>query len=118
MTLLGVRATASRLNVHENTIRNWALSGFISPAQRKPDGSYMKFSQAEIARVRARLREANGTARQDEPAGDVVVSVLVRIRQVPSGMSPDQVVREVASSVQFGKPEVTLHSVRRRRPRS
>lgn len=114
MTLLGVRATARQLNVHENTIRNWVLSGFISPAQRKPGGSHMKFSEAEVERVSRRLQDAAGLARPDEPAGDAVVGVLVRLTRLPAGMSPAQAVREVAASVQFGKPEVTLHFVRRR----
>ena len=114
MALLGVRATAARLDVHENTIRNWALSGFIQVARCKPDGSYMKFSQAEIARVQARLRETSKAGSRDEPADGAVVSVLIQFRRLPPGMSPNQAVREVASSVRFGRPEVTLHSFRKR----
>lgn len=55
MALLGVRATASRLGVHENTIRNWVLSGLLQVAQCKPDGTYTKFDEAEVERVLARL---------------------------------------------------------------
>lgn len=43
-----------------------------------------------------------------------MVSVLIRFRRLPPGMSPNQAVREVATSIQFGKPEVSLHSFRKR----
>jgi hypothetical protein len=114
MALLGVRATARRLGVHENTIRNWALSGFIRPVQRKPDGTYMRFDETEVARVFLALQRAAGTDIQDEPADGAVVGVLVRLTALPPGMSPSQAVREVANSVRFGKPEVSLYFVRRK----
>ncbi len=53
--LLGVRATARRLGVHENTVRNWAHSGFIRSATSKPDGTYMRFDEAEVGRVQELL---------------------------------------------------------------
>lgn len=114
MALLGVRATANRLGVHENTIRNWVLSGLLRVAQCKPDGTYTKFDEAEVERVLARLQETSEEARRDEPADGAVVSVLIRFRRLPPGMSPNQAVREVATSIQFGKPEVSLHSFRKR----
>lgn len=114
MTLLGIRATARRLGVHENTVRNWAGSGFLHPATRKPDGTFMKFEETEVARVVQALQRADGLDRQEEPAGGATVGVLFGIRDLPPGMSPAQAVREVANSVRFGKPEVSLYFVRRK----
>lgn len=114
MDLLGVRATARRLGVHESTVRNWAASGFIHPFSRKLDGGFMKFDEAEVARVSLALQRASGLDHADEPAGGATVGVLVRLRDLPPGMSPAQAVREVANSVRFGKPEVSLYFVRRK----
>jgi hypothetical protein len=114
MTLLGVRATARRLGVHENTVRNWAKDGFIHPATRKPDGSFMRFEETEVNRVWLKLQQADGLDCQEDPADGATVGVLVRLRDLPPGMSPAQAVREVAVSVRFGKPEVRLYFVRRK----
>jgi len=114
MALLGVKATARLLGVHENTIRNWERTGFIHVATRKPDGTFMKFEETEVQRVWLLLQEATGTSRADEPADGATVGVLVRFTDLPPGMSPAQAVREVATSVQFGKPEVRLYFVRRK----
>jgi len=114
MALLGVRATARRLGVHENTVRNWERTGFIRAAGRKPDGTFVKFDEAEVERVVRDLERANGLDGADDPAAGATVGVLVRLRDLPPGMSPRQAVREVAVSVRFGKPEVSLHFVRRK----
>lgn len=116
MALIGIRGAARRLGVHENTIRNWAASGLIRPAARKPDGTFMKFDEAEVERA-VRAREgAAGLDGQDEPADGAVVGVLVRFRDLPPGMSPAQALHEVATSVRFGKPEVSLYFVQRKPP--
>lgn len=50
--LLGVRETARRLGVHENTVRNWAKEGLLHPA-RMPGSRYQRFPENEVTRVAA-----------------------------------------------------------------
>ena len=55
--LLNVRQTAQELGVHENTVRNWAKQGILVPEmQLRPEG-WLRFSESEVMRVAALLRE-------------------------------------------------------------
>jgi excisionase family DNA binding protein len=56
---LNVRETASRLEVHENTVRNWEERGLIR-AVRLPGSGYRRFDLAEVERLRADM--LNGLA--------------------------------------------------------
>jgi excisionase family DNA binding protein len=64
--LLGVRETARRLGVHENTVRNWEASGLLT-AVRLPTGSrWRRFLAADVARLQhlnedGRLEQARAT---------------------------------------------------------
>jgi excisionase family DNA binding protein len=49
--LLGVRETARRLGVHENTIRNWDRSGVLTAAADSA-GGYRRFRSADVERLR------------------------------------------------------------------
>jgi excisionase family DNA binding protein len=51
---LNVRETARRLEVHENTVRNWEDRGLIR-AVRLPGSGYRRFDLAEIERLRAQM---------------------------------------------------------------
>lgn len=48
--LLGTRAAARQLGVHENTVRNWAKHGVLKVALIRANG-YMRFKPAEVERV-------------------------------------------------------------------
>jgi len=50
---IGVRETARRLGVHENTVRNWAKAGRILAAARQPGSRQLRFDEAEVERLRA-----------------------------------------------------------------
>jgi excisionase family DNA binding protein len=54
---LNVRETASRLGVHENTVRNWADRGILRPL-RLPGSGYRRFDVAEVDRLAREMREA------------------------------------------------------------
>lgn len=58
--LLGVRAAARRLGVHENTVRNWEARGLITTARRLPGSGYRRFAPAEVERLRRRLKRHHG----------------------------------------------------------
>lgn len=66
--LLGVRAAARRLDVHENTVRNWADRGIIQVALMLPGHhrGFRRFAPAEVERLR-RLMTAAKTDRFLEP---------------------------------------------------
>jgi excisionase family DNA binding protein len=49
--LLTVRQAASRLGVHENTVRNWADRGVL-PAARLPGSHFRRFRSADVDRIR------------------------------------------------------------------
>jgi excisionase family DNA binding protein len=49
--LLTVRQAASRLGVHENTVRNWADKGVL-PAARLPGSHFRRFRSADVDRIR------------------------------------------------------------------
>jgi hypothetical protein len=124
--LIGVREAARQLNIHENSVRNWHKTGVIHAAQAYP----LKFTGAEVNRVRtlledqaglnhleraALLRDAEaGLGRAYDPLGDAdgtVVGILVKLQQLPAGMTPREALLEVAKGIRFGKPEITLHFV-------
>jgi excisionase family DNA binding protein len=48
---LNVRETAARLDVHENTVRNWEQKGFLR-AVKLPGSGYRRFDEAEVERMR------------------------------------------------------------------
>jgi excisionase family DNA binding protein len=50
---IGVRETARRLGVHENTVRNWAKQGRILVSARQPGSRQLRFDEAEVERLRA-----------------------------------------------------------------
>lgn len=52
--LIGVREAASRLGVHENTIRNWEKRGVLRAARLLSSG-IRRFSAADVARMREEM---------------------------------------------------------------
>ena len=50
ITLLNVRETASRLGVHENTIRNWEKHGILR-AVRLPGSKFRRFNLETIEKL-------------------------------------------------------------------
>jgi DNA-binding transcriptional MerR regulator len=56
--LLGVRAAARELGVHENTVRNWADRGILPVAQLLPGHhrGFRRFDPAEVERLRRQLQ--------------------------------------------------------------
>jgi hypothetical protein len=109
--LMGIRAAARALGVHENTVRNWQKSGRLAAAGQDPP----QFSADEVARVLSLTAGQDGRSLADEPMGGAEAAILVRLT-LPSGMTPRQAVHEVAVGVSFGRPEVSLHYVRPGRP--
>jgi excisionase family DNA binding protein len=51
--LLTVRETAQRLNVHENTVRNMAEDGRLTPVHSNKASRYRKFRVSEVDQVAA-----------------------------------------------------------------
>ena len=62
--LLGVRETANRLGVHENTVRRLAKAGTLT-AIRTPGSRYQRFEESEVERVRA-SRDSREPALKEE----------------------------------------------------
>jgi excisionase family DNA binding protein len=63
--LMGVAAAASRLGVHENTIRNWTNQGVLK-AVRLP-GGHRRLRISDVERVRSEIFGSNaGMASEDE----------------------------------------------------
>jgi excisionase family DNA binding protein len=56
LDLLSVRATAERLGVHENTIRNWESRGLLRSI-RLPGSNFRRFPREEIERMRREMFE-------------------------------------------------------------
>lgn len=54
--LLSVRATAERLGVHENTIRNWETRGLLRSI-RLPGSNFRRFPREEVERMRREMFE-------------------------------------------------------------
>jgi hypothetical protein len=50
---IGVRETAKRLGVHENTVRNWSRNGALKPAN-VPGSRSLRFDAREVARLVAK----------------------------------------------------------------
>ncbi|MGD0167879.1 MAG: helix-turn-helix domain-containing protein [Gaiellaceae bacterium] len=53
---LGVRETAKRLGVHENTVRNWARDGIL-PTARIPGSRFHRFAASDVERLRRQRGE-------------------------------------------------------------
>jgi len=60
---LSVRETARRLDVHENTVRNWVDKGILESA-RKPGARFHRFTAAEVERVRRAQSKAVSTVQE------------------------------------------------------
>jgi DNA-binding transcriptional MerR regulator len=54
--LIGVRAAAAQLGVHENTLRNWEARGVIRSV-RLPVSGYRRYRASDIARYAQQMRE-------------------------------------------------------------
>jgi Helix-turn-helix domain len=104
--LIGVREAALLLGVHENTVRNWAKSGYLVPEAVLPTRG-KRFSHAEIDRIRALMAQDRENRLV---TGNVTVGVLVVLRP-PAGMTPEQAVAEVRKGIEFGSPQVHLQYV-------
>ena len=73
MNLLTGRATASRLGVHENTLRNWADRGIIQPV-RLPGSGIRRYRPEDVDRIAAEmLRGLERPAGTDEVAAETPV---------------------------------------------
>ena len=63
---LGVRETASRLGVHENTVRQWEGRGDLK-AVRLPVSGFRRFSVADVNRMRAEMFSQMAAAEPEKP---------------------------------------------------
>lgn len=54
-TMMNVRAVATRLGVHENTVRNWEARGILH-AVRLPVSGYRRFDEREVERFSREMR--------------------------------------------------------------
>ncbi len=55
--LLNVRETATRLGVHENTVRNWEQKGLLR-AVRLPGSGYRRFDAGDVDRLHEEMISA------------------------------------------------------------
>ncbi|MGH2953899.1 MAG: MerR family transcriptional regulator [Solirubrobacterales bacterium] len=76
--LLSVRATAERLGVHENTIRNWESRGLLRGI-RLPGSNFRRFPREEVERLRREMFE------QYAPAIEMPEQGRTRVRGRPVG---------------------------------
>lgn len=73
MKLLTGRATASRLGVHENTLRNWEARGVIR-AVHLPGSGFRRYPQEGVDRLAAQMqRQLERPSGTDEFAPETVV---------------------------------------------
>lgn len=49
---VGVREAARVLGVHENTIRNWAAKGLLTPSRVLPGSGYVRFNREAVQKMR------------------------------------------------------------------
>lgn len=50
--MLGVKETARRLNVHENTVRNWEATGVLPGVRLSSPSRYRRFRAADVERLK------------------------------------------------------------------
>jgi len=62
--LMGVAAAASRLGVHENTVRNWSNRGILK-AVRLP-GGHRRIDSTQVERVRSEMFRTGHRPAEDE----------------------------------------------------
>ena len=70
---LGVRETARRLGVHENTVRNWVRGGILQTA-RIPGSRFHRFAASDVERLR---RQRGATVSSVEPERRTIGPELV-----------------------------------------
>jgi excisionase family DNA binding protein len=58
---MNVREVARALGVHENTVRNWANRGLLSP-RRLPGSGFRRFSREQVERMRREMYETYAPA--------------------------------------------------------
>jgi len=64
VNLMGVAAAASRLGVHENTVRNWSDRGILK-AVRLP-GGHRRLDSSQVERVRSEIFRTDSRPPDDE----------------------------------------------------
>jgi excisionase family DNA binding protein len=64
--LLGVRETAARLGVHENTVRQWQERGVLR-AIKLPGSGFRRFAVEDVDRMRAQMLGQMAPADPEEP---------------------------------------------------
>lgn len=65
--LLSVRDAASRLGVHENTVRNWIVHGQLN-AYQLPGSGFRRIPSVEVERLRSQFLGALAPAKLADPA--------------------------------------------------
>lgn len=71
---LGVRETARRLDVHENTVRNWTREGLLTDA-RVPGSRYLRVRASEVARLVAERNAAKESTVPNPTMARTVIAV-------------------------------------------
>lgn len=109
--LLNVRQTASRLGVHENTIRNWARTGVL-PTARVPGSRFHRFYAREVDRLRSeRGATVSSIARGQNTVGPELVDATQLSHWAETRSSQDQF-PELVRRLLVSSPGVSGISVR------
>lgn len=81
--LLTVRETAQALNVHENTVRNWARSGEL-PDARLPGSRFLRFRASDVERLIAQRGARTPSLQSERRAVNPEFVTANQLKQWPS----------------------------------
>lgn len=85
---LNVRDTARRLDVHENTVRNWARQGVL-PDARVPGSRFLRFRAADVERLIAQRGSAAPSLQSERRSVNPELVGANQLKQWPATRSRD-----------------------------
>lgn len=110
--ILNVRETAERLQVHENTVRNWARKGILQSA-RVPGASVLSFHAKDVDRLREKRGAAVASVEEERRVvGGPELVDANQLSQWASTREAQHVFPELMRRLLAATPDVTNISVR------
>lgn len=86
--LLNVRETAQRLDVHENTVRNWARQGLL-PEARVPGSRFHRFRAADVERLASQRGAPTPSLQSERQAVNPELVSASQLNQWPTTRARD-----------------------------
>jgi Helix-turn-helix domain len=108
---LGVRETARRLGVHENTVRNWARSGILATA-RIPGSHSHRFDARDVERLRQQRGAAVSSVEQERRTVGPELVNATQLSQWAATRDAQDTFPELVRRLLASTPGITNLSVR------